>query len=263
MGQFRSSRANQSYLLHLPSYARNVTYTSIGGNLLMRLKLLFGLLTIIAFTTNGQKKILTADSDTIYWERYYQPILTQSGILPIDNVGCESTFRFWDGKKLIELRNSKDSIKGTITFIIKEFQEEGKNGKHYGKKGKERSEMYFRRKELSWETAKQISSLIKANQLLEIPTQTVIGHRNHRHNERVFVLEYTDNYSRSYKTYLSPETYRRKFKEAERLTDFIDAINEIPEIDTLHIKFMNLQPFGKWYTFIGSSTIGLQNTVVK
>lgn len=229
----------------------------------MRLNLLFGLLTIVVFTTDGQEKILTTDSDTIYWERYYRPILTQSGILPIDNIDCEWTFRFWDGKKLIELRNSKDNIKGTITFIIKEFREEGKNGKHHGKKEKERSEMYFRRKELSSETAKQISSLIEANQLLEIPTQTVIGHWNHRRNERVFILEYTDNYSRSYKTYLSPKTYRRKFKEAERLTDFIDAINEITEIDTLHMKFMNMQPFGKWYTFIGSSTIGLQNTVVK
>ncbi len=32
MGQFRSSRANQSYLLHLPSYARNVTYTNVASN---------------------------------------------------------------------------------------------------------------------------------------------------------------------------------------------------------------------------------------
>lgn len=229
----------------------------------MRMKLLFGLLTIIVFTTDGQEKILTTDSDTIYWERYYRPILTQSGILPIDNIDCESTFRFWDGKKLIELRNSKDSINGTITFIIKEFREEGKNRKHYEKKGKERSEMYFRRKELSWETAKQISSLIESNQPFEIPTQVVFGDWNRRRNERVFILEYADNYSRSYKTYLSPENYRMKSKEAERMMGFIDAINEISEIDTLHMKFMNMQPFGMWYTFIGSSTIGLQNTVVK
>jgi len=48
VGQFRSSRANQSYLLHLPSYARNVTYTNVGGNFAgqMRLQVL-GLLIII------------------------------------------------------------------------------------------------------------------------------------------------------------------------------------------------------------------------
>jgi hypothetical protein len=28
-GSFGASRANQSYLLYLPSYARNVTYTSV------------------------------------------------------------------------------------------------------------------------------------------------------------------------------------------------------------------------------------------
>ena len=31
-GTVRSSRANQSFLLHLPSYARNVTYTGVVGN---------------------------------------------------------------------------------------------------------------------------------------------------------------------------------------------------------------------------------------
>jgi hypothetical protein len=39
VGQFGAGRANHSFLIHLPSYSRNVTYTSVVGNALRQIRL--------------------------------------------------------------------------------------------------------------------------------------------------------------------------------------------------------------------------------
>lgn len=227
----------------------------------MRLKFAIGLLTLIIFTAHGQERKLTADSDTIYWQNYYGAIFKQAGVTPIKSTDNESTFRFWDGKKLIEIRDSKDSVTATITFFVKEYVE--KTNKERKDKKRKEDRLYFRSWRLAAETTTKLKNSIQINRVNEIPTYRQIIGWDSGHDGRTFIVEYANKEMVSYKSYWSPDIYKNKLKEAMQLTSFIETINEIDEINIIQQKFMNMQPFGTWYTFIGSATVGFQNEVVK
>ena len=200
-------------------------------------------LTFLNLTTVGQDKILTADSDTIFWSRYYKPLKNEIGLEPTDKIQTDFYFRFWDGIKVIELKRVNKKLLGTATFLLRQY-----------KKSKE-GRLYFKKSLLTDQSTEIISELLTKYKIIEMPTDKKITGWEGGLDGITYIIEHADNDSYSFKNYWTPTHYRDKIAEAKQFTDFVDNLNNIDELKTLGKKFMSRQPFSSWYTFVGSATI--------
>jgi hypothetical protein len=207
----------------------------------MKVRFTIVILTLMCFIARGQEKRLTADSDTIYWQSYYRAILIKTGVDLIEKTNNEFVFRFWDGIKLIELKNTEST--GTVTFILQQY------------KNKKEGRLYSKRTVLNNSTTKLLKDMLDKYELLQIPTYSQIKGWDGGLDGKTYITEYADKTKYSFKTYWSPDSYKDKLIEAGQLTDFISELDKIGEIEIMQKKFMTRQPFSSWYTFIGSARV--------
>jgi hypothetical protein len=191
----------------------------------------------------GQEKALSPDSDTTFWLNYYKNCRNKIGLEAIDKIDNEFYFRFWDGNKVIELRQNEDRYIGTVTFLLQQV----KNNKE--------GSLFFRKTSLTDKSTNQIIEMLTRYGINGIPTDKLIRGWEGGLDGIVYITEFADQKNYSFKNYWSPELYQDSIPEAKRLMDFITKLNEIEELKVLEQKFMARQPFSCWYTFIGSSTI--------
>lgn len=209
----------------------------------MKIQLTITLLIFGALAAVGQDRTLSADSDTVFWYKYYAGIKNQIGLEPIDKVPDDFYFRLWTGVNVIELRRSDGKITGDVTFLLQEYKER--------KVGK----IYFKETPLTKETTEQIYDLINKYNILVLPTDKKIDGWETGFDGITYLIETADKTSFSCKTYWTPKHYKDKLVEAKRLVDFLDGINSIEELNSIGKRFMERQPFSNWYNFIGSATI--------
>lgn len=208
----------------------------------MKKQVILTLLTVISLRTVGQDKVLTADSDTVFWYSRHISIRNRIGLKETKTIHSEFYFRFWDGKRIIELRQGNKKLNGTVTFVLKEY-----------KRNKE-GEIHFKRNKLTEKTTEEISELLSKYGIINLPTDNLIEGWSNGFDGRTFITEYADKSSYSFKTYWTPSAFKDKLKEAKQLADFIDKLDSIEELQKLEKSFMDRQPFSTWYSFIGSGT---------
>lgn len=209
----------------------------------MKKPLIILLLTSTTLTTVGQDKVLTADSDTVFWSQYYKILEGEIGLGPTEKIQSDFYFRLWDGRKVIELRQVNNKIMGTVTFLLRQY-----------KKNKE-GRLYFKRSSLTDQGTDAIFDLVTKYKIIELPTHKLINGWNGGLDGITYIIEHSDKDSYSFKNYWTPTHYEDKLAEARQLVDFVDNINKIEELETLGKGFMNRQPFSSWYGSIGGSTI--------
>ena len=209
----------------------------------MKIQLAILILTLTTLTTVGQNKILTDDSDTVFWSRYYKTLKSEIGLEPTENIQTDFYFRFWDGRKVIELRQADNKLVGTTTFLLRQC-----------KKSKE-GRLYFKKNALTDQTTKMIFDLVTKYKILGLPTDKQIKGWDGGLDGITYLIEHADKNSYSFKNYWTPTHYEDELTEARQLVDFVDNLNNIDELKTLGEKFMNRQPFSSWYGSIGGSTI--------
>lgn len=209
----------------------------------MKIQLTIILSIAVVSGTVGQDRTLSADSDTVFWYKYYAGIKNQIGLEPIDKVQDDFYFRLWTGVNVIELRRSEDKVIGDVTYLVQQYKEK--------KEGK----IYFKKTPLSSETTDHINDLINNYKIIELPTDRQIAGWEMGLDGITYFIETADKTSFSCKTHWTPTHYKEKLIEARRLVDFLEEINRIEELNAIGKRFMDRQPFSAWYNFIGSATI--------
>jgi hypothetical protein len=206
-------------------------------------------ISLLIFTTliaSGQDKFLTSDSDTVFWAKYYKTLKADIGLEPTEEIQADFYFRFWDGDKVIELKQVDGKLIGTSTFLVRQYRK---------KKQREESRLYFKKYDLTNQTTKMIFELVTKYKIIELPTDKQIPGWNQGLDGETYIIEQADKNSYSFKNYWTPTYHQDKLKEARHLVDFLDGLNSIEELKTLDKKFFDRQPFSSWYGSIGGSTI--------
>jgi hypothetical protein len=205
------------------------------------------ILTLIVFTTLvpatiAQSKNLTSDSDTVFWYKYYRQLDREFGLEETNKVNTNYLFRFWDGGKVIEITRSKNKIEAIVVFFLRQYNE-GENER-----------IHFKLSKLSKESSSKIYNLVSKYNLDSMPTDKQITGWQQGNDGLTCIIEYTDNSTYSFKKYWSPES-QKDTKEAKLLLDFIDEMNQMEELKETRKKFMEKQPFSKWYKNISGGSV--------
>ncbi|HLO91875.1 MAG TPA: hypothetical protein VK172_11990 [Lentimicrobium sp.] len=214
----------------------------------MKIRFTIILLTFISLTAVGQVKVLTNDSDTVFWFKEFKAIRNHIGLEPTEKIDSKFYFRFWDGTKAIELKQVNDQLIGTVTLFLQQY-----------KKRKE-GRLYFKKIILSERTTNTIYELVMRYKLIDLPTDNQINGWDSGKDGITYIIEYANEKNYSFKNYWTPTSLKEKIPEAKQLVDFIDNLNQIEELKAIKNKFMDHQPFTYWYTFIGSARITFKPT---
>jgi len=201
------------------------------------------LLTFTTLTAVGQVKVLTTDSDTVFWVKYYKTLRSEIRLEPTDKIQSDFYFRFWDGRKVIELKRVDKKLQGTVTFLLRQC-----------KKNKE-GRLYFKKTVLTDRTTQIIFDLVTKENIINLPSDKYIKGWDGGLDGITYLVEHADSDSYSFKNYWTPTYYQDKLTEAKQLVDFVDKLNNIDELKILGKKFMDRQPFSSWYGSIGGGTI--------
>ena len=202
----------------------------------MKMQLAALLLIFATLTTTGQSKVLTADSDTVFWSGYYKKIESRIGLEPTEKIQSDFCFRFWEGPVVIELRQVDNKLLGTATFLLQEFRKEGR--------------LYFKKYTLTEPTTKAIYDLVTKYKIKDLATDNQIKGWGGGLDGITYITEWADKDSYSFKNYWTPTHYQDKLVEAKRLVDFVGDLNKIVELNKLGGEFMEQQPFSSW-VYIG------------
>jgi hypothetical protein len=209
----------------------------------MKILLIIFLLTFTTLTTIGQVKVLTSDSDTIFWHDWHKALKAKIGLEPTDKIQADFYFRFWDGRKVVELKRANGKLTGTVTFLLRQYKAE--------KEGR----LFFKKSVLTDSTTKLISDLVTGHRLVELPTGNQINGWGNGLDGITYIIEHANMDTYSFKNYWTPTHYQDKIPQAKNLVDFVDKLTEVGELKVLHEKFMNRQPFSSWFGSIGGMTI--------
>ncbi len=209
----------------------------------MKIRLTIIFFMVFVTTVVGQDKVLSTDSDTVFLFNYYKKLRQKIGLESTDTIHNKFYFRFWDGSKVIELRQEEDKFIGTVTFLLQQY-----------KKNKE-GRLYFRKTVLTNKTTDSINEILTKNKILELPTDKQINGWDSGFDGIIYITEFADQKSYSFKNYWTPDLYQDRIPEAKQLMNFIAQLKEIKELRGIGKKFMERQPFTSWYSFIGSATI--------
>jgi hypothetical protein len=209
----------------------------------MKIQFTILLVILVATETLGQDRSLSADSDTVFWYKYYAGIKNQIGLEPIDKLQDDFYFRLWTGVNVIELRRTEGKVTGDVTFLVQQYKE--------NKEGK----IYFKKTPLTTATTQQIYELINNYKIIELPTDKQINGWHMGLDGITYMIETADKTNFSCKTYWTPTHDKDKLIEAKQLVDFLNKINSIEELNSIGKRFMARQPFSTWYNFIGSAII--------
>jgi hypothetical protein len=202
------------------------------------------ILLLIAFksTAFAQEKQLTADSDTVFWYRYYDPIRKLVGLRSPDSVNSDFYFRFWDIGSVLEIERKDGRLTGRVTHIVRQI------------KRNELGRTYFKATTLTEKTVYEIYDLLNKYHIVNLPTDERIEGWEQGLDGVVYIIETSDLDSYSYKHYWTPKASSDKLDEARRLVDFIEASRHVDELRSIGEKFMQCQPFTS-YSLLGSGTI--------
>jgi hypothetical protein len=212
----------------------------------MRTGFVIFILTITSQLTVGQTKTLTADSDTSSY-KFYDSLSSKIGIQPVSKSNDEFTFRFWDGFKVIDLAYNQGQPHLTIVFFLQQY------------KKKKEGRLYFRRYQLTDETAAEVYLLVKKYGLVDLPTDKLITNWRQGLDGITYITEQSNRTTFSFKSYWTPDA-QNGVKEAGQILDFISELERIDEIKAKYKNFMEGQPFTSWYGGIHRGTIVSRKT---
>jgi hypothetical protein len=210
------------------------------------------ILSVLLFVFNAastQTKSLTADSDTVFWYKYYQKLMVDFDFDETRNSKSESLFRYWDGSRVLELTKNDKKVRATAVYFLRQYNEN------------QDEKLHFKLQDLSKETAETIYALVLKYDLKSLPSGQQINGWEKGKGGLTYVTEFSDDKNYSFKTYWDPHA-QKDLNEASRLLGFVSEIDKITELDQQQKKFMDKQPFSKWYKYIsGGEVVGKKGKV--
>ncbi len=203
------------------------------------------ILLLIVNIAVAQERHLSNDSDTAFWFNWRIGLNSEIGISTIDRSIEEFEFRFWDGYKVIRLWKSKEKLQSEVIFFLREYNENMKS--HKGR-------LYHSSLKLNEKTTIAINNLITDLEILNFPSDNKIEGWDQGLDGITYFVETSspDNYS--FKNYWTPTVYSN-IKEARIFQYFVNEVNTLKPIQEGFKKFMDHQPFRRYYAGIESAMI--------
>lgn len=187
--------------------------------------IIFFLSFIYSFSQN--KQIV---GDTVYWYNQRKPFLKELNLKDFEKTTNEFSFRFSNHGQIVEIIKENKLFSGTITNYI-----------YYSKREKSKRKVLFNKIFLSSEKTEQIYNTVQRADILNLPSDEEIKNWGRGRDGRTYNVEYSDTIKYSIKSYWEPSS-QKDISVALRVSDFIDIISNILQLEESYIKFKDSLP---------------------
>ncbi len=205
------------------------------------------LFTITCSLIYAQDKQLTSDSDTAFWKNRYTQLSSELGLPSMENSKEKYEMRFWNDNNVIRLWGCTSDLQGEVIYFLRQHHKHDNYSKY--RVGK----LYFQKKRLRQQSVKSIEYLISDFGINLIPSMDQIeGWNSNAVHGELYIIEASSLEKFSFKNFKYVHPYP---EEARKVNYFFQNINSIEEVESGFEKFINNQPFGKYYDGIWSGEI--------
>src|SRR5690606_27856921 len=201
-----------------------------------QLQIIFIILLSVQFGFSQNKQI---EGDTIYWYKYAKELENEIQLNDFEQSKNDFVFRFRNYGQVVEIMKDSTSFSGTITNYV-----------YYRKKRGTDSKTLFNKENISTEQAKQVYNLIKDTQILDLPSDKDINGWQQGTDGTIYILEYADKSTYSFKHYWSPHI--QEVPEAKKFQNFIAALSDMLRLNRSHQEFEDNLPKRSGFYNVGS-----------
>lgn len=186
--------------------------------------IIFFLSFIYSFSQN--KQIV---GDTVYWYKYAKELEEKLELTDFEKTTNEFSFRFRNYGQVVEIIKDSTNISGSVTNYI-----------YYRMKEKSERKTLFKKEFLSEAQAKNIYEIVQNAEVLELPSDKDIKNWSQGADGSIYILEYVDKSTYSFKNYWTPEI--QKIPEALKLSKFVKNISDTLGLADSYIMFKESLP---------------------
>ena len=197
------------------------------------------LLCLIQFTTASAQYdrrgyTLTADSDTVYWEKYIKTNEVKYGLEPIRTSTADYSFRLSSAEHTVAVYRNDTVVHGFITIFTSELKNLHPTDNHF--------KMTFA---LTPEQARSIMQIIEDAAISSVPSYNNITGWAKGTIGGVYILEQKSGGYYSFKSYWTPES-QAGVREADLFNAFTYHFKKISDLPELFLTFNKAVPFKVW-----------------
>ena len=177
---------------------------------------------------------LTADSDTVYWQKYLTDNEVKYNLEPIRNSTADFSFRLSSAEHAVAVYRNDTIVHGFITVFTSELKNLQPTGNHF--------KMTFA---LTPEQARLTMQIIEDAAISKLPSYTNIPGWTKGNIGGIYLLEQKIAGSYSLKSYWTPES-QTGVREADLFNAFMYHLKKICYIPELCRTFNERVPFKVW-----------------
>lgn len=171
--------------------------------------LLFFLFFNYSFSQN--KQIV---GDTAYWYKNAKEFENEIQLTNFEESKSDFAFRFRNQGQILEIiKDDSTKISGTITNYI-----------YYRRRSRDDRKILYNKEILSVEQAQNIYEIVQNTEILAMPSEKEIKNWSQGFDGIIYILEYADKSTYSFKNYWTPEI--QKIPEALKLNKFVKNISD-------------------------------------
>ena len=191
-----------------------------------QLQIIFIILLSAQFGFSQNKQI---EGDTVFLYKYVKELENEIQLTDFEKSKNDFAFRFRNYGQVVEIMKDSTSFSGTITNYVYYREKRGTDFK-----------TLLNKKNISTEQAKQVYNLIKDTQISELPSDKDIKGWQQGFDGTIYILEYADKSTYSFKNYWSPNG--QKIPEAKKFQNFIDALSDTLKLSISYQEFEDSLP---------------------
>lgn len=181
---------------------------------------------------------LTADSDTIYWNK--NELIKKYDLGFIENSKSKVFFRFWSFGTTIEISKSENKYYGSLSYFVQEYSEESKR-------------IFKKVYQLENKICDDIVKLIDSSKINSIPTDKQIKDWQQGFDGITYYFETKSEKEYSFKSYWTPSSQENVI-EAIKIKNFINELYKLCNSEEISKQFRKEIPF-RSYNYEGSSVV--------
>lgn len=205
------------------------------------LKIILLICSNLLFSQSKSEKLnLTKDSDTVYWHKYKNELISKHNLEDIIEKNDEQVFRFWTFGTYIEIAINDTLIKGNVTYFVDEVDE-------FSKKSFKKTYL------LKDGDSKKVVTLINSSKINKIPSDKLIKTWQQGFDGIEYLFECKTKNEYSFKNYWTPKS-QVNIEEAKKIQNFIDELRKICQTEKLSKEFEKEIPF-RSYSYNGGSVV--------
>lgn len=172
----------------------------------------------------------TIEGDTAYWFKSNKILLKQLDLSELEKSNDEFNFRFRNHGQIIEITKDSSKVEGKITNYI-----------YHTRRANRKSEILSNKIIMSAGQAKDIYSIVKSSEILNLPTDDKIEKWSHGFDGIIYIIEHADKNTYWLKNYWTPSA-QDSIPEALIVLNFAKKLSEALNLQDTYTAFKNSLP---------------------